>query len=109
MWYVSAHPDVTHRAEEVVVIAENQTFTEKRLQLDGASFYKCKFERCTFVYSGLMACVLSENSFDDCRWEFDGPASNALKLMNSLYRQGTGGQKIIDALINEIRSAGPRK
>jgi hypothetical protein len=84
------------------MIAENQTFVGLRVFLDGCSFKRCIFERCTIVFSGLMGAELEGNSFSECQWEFTGPAQNTLMMMSALY--SGGGQQLIEATLDKIRN-----
>jgi hypothetical protein len=83
------------------VIARKQKFKDVTIFLDGSSFIECTFERCTFVYSGLMLVALEDNSFKECKWQFSGSAQNTLAFMGALY--GGGLHDLIEATFDNIR------
>lgn len=85
------------------MIIENAEFKERTINLDGGSFYSCQFESCRLVYHGLMQPVLDGCSFNDCSWEFGGPASNVLELMKAIYQ--IGAKDVIENTFNNIRGA----
>lgn len=83
------------------MIAYDQTFTEAQVFLDGNSFYRCRFERCTIVINGLLGCVLVDPRFVDCKWTVAGPAQNTLTLLTAIYR--AGATDLIEATFDQIR------
>lgn len=88
------------------MLAEGQTFRDRRIQLDGGSFYGCTFERCVFVYSGLMAATLDRCTFTACQWEFQGPASETLGFLAVMYR--SGARDLIERTFEQIRDTAPQ-
>jgi hypothetical protein len=87
------------------MISYDQAFTDAKIYLDGASFYRCRFERCEIVISGFIPCHLVDPLFVDCRWTVNGPAQNALQLLSALY--AAGATALIDATFDEIRGKTP--
>jgi hypothetical protein len=83
------------------MVAYDQIFTEAQIFLDGSSFYRCKFHRCTIVINGLIGCTLVDPQFVDCRWQVSGPAQTTFELMTALYRAGAVG--LIEATFDQIR------
>jgi hypothetical protein len=45
------------------MIAYDQVYTEAQIFLDGGSFYRCKFHRCTILINGLLGCTLVDPQF----------------------------------------------
>ena len=45
------------------MIAHDQVFSDATVYLDGNSFYRCKFERCTVIINGYMGCTLVDPRF----------------------------------------------
>lgn len=83
------------------MIAQNQQFTNLVICLDGATFINCKFEGCRLTYSGILPVTLAQNEFNDCTWEFSGPAQNTIGFMTQLY---TGGAKeLIESTFKNIQ------
>ena len=92
------------------MIAQGQTFKDVVINLDGATFVGCKFERCTFRFSGLMPPVMNGNDLLDCRWQLAGPADNALQFLMQMYHGGM--KELVEATFEQIRkgnasAAGP--
>ena len=83
------------------MIAYDQTFTEAHIYLDGSSFYRCKFNRCTVVINGLIGCTLVDPQFIDCTWTVAGPAQTTFELMSALYR--VGATDLIEKTFENIR------
>jgi hypothetical protein len=87
------------------MIANDQVFKDSVIYLDGSSFQRCKFERCTIVINGLLGCTLVDPQFIDCRWQVSGPAQTTFELMAALYR--AGAVDLIEATFNQIRGNKP--
>jgi hypothetical protein len=83
------------------MIAYDQTFKEATIYLDGSSFYRCRFERCTVVINGYLGCTLVDPKFVDCRWQVSGPADTTFQLLSALYQ--AGATDLIEATFNAIR------
>jgi hypothetical protein len=83
------------------MIAYDQTYTDAKIHLDGASFYRCRFERCEIVINGYAGCHLVEPLFVDCTWTVSGPAQNTLQLLSALY--AVGATALIEATFDGIR------
>lgn len=86
------------------MIAENQSFAGKKVNLDGASFYACEFEQCTILYSGLLPAVLDGCSFKNCQWKLSGPALRTMFFLKTLYQMGGGAEAMIENTFLDIRS-----
>ncbi len=87
------------------MIAENATFKGRKISIDGGSFYSCQFDGCRIIFSGLMPATLQECSFNNCLWEFSGPALNTIKFMKAFY---LGGAKdLIENTLQDIRGKKP--
>jgi len=83
------------------MIAYDETFKDATIYLDGCSFYRCRFERCTVIIQGLSGCTLVDPMFVDCTWTASGPALNTFQLLGSLYR--AGATELIDKTFDSIR------
>jgi hypothetical protein len=84
------------------MIARNQTFENLAISLDGGSFYGCTFNKCRLQFSGLLPVHLEGgNKFENCKWEFAGPASTTIGLMSALYK--AGARDLIEATLRVIR------
>ncbi|HTV29781.1 MAG TPA: hypothetical protein VMF32_18570 [Xanthobacteraceae bacterium] len=87
------------------MIAYDQVFTEAQIYLDGSSFYRCKFHRCTIVINGLLGCNLVDPHFIDCRWIVSGPAQTTFELLAALYR--VGAVDLVERTFDQIRGGQP--
>ncbi len=84
------------------MIAENRTFKNRRINLDGASFSSCQFNGCTLLFSGFMPVDFDKCTFaNDCKWQFLGPAANMLEFMSVLY--ASGAKELIETSFKKIR------
>ena len=83
------------------MIAEDRTFKGRKISIDGGSFHSCTFEKCTLVFSGYLPVTLDGCNFDDCKWEFTGPAMNTIGFMKALY--AVGATQLIENTFGQIR------
>lgn len=87
------------------MIAENRTFKNRKINLDGGSFYACEFRGCTLLFSALMEVDIDKCTFvNDCTWQFVGPAANMLAFMSVLY--ATGAKDLVEVTFKQIRGEG---
>jgi hypothetical protein len=85
------------------MIAQEQHFHDITVYLDGSTFLGCAFERCRFVFSGLIPSHLEGCRFTECKWEFAGPAANVIGFLTSLYSLGGGGKDLVEKTFESIR------
>jgi len=78
---------------------ENQTYVGIDIELESHEWIGCSFQNCRLIYRGGTP-VLDYNSFEGCRFDFDGPAFSTLSFMRLLYR--SGGASIIDGIFKSI-------
>lgn len=83
------------------MIAEDQTFEDMTIVLDGGSFYRCTFIRCRMSFSGLLPCIVESPNFVECHFDLQGPAANTLAWLGALYR--AGGQALVEETFDQIR------
>ena len=83
------------------MIFENQNFEGKVIQLDGNSFYKCRFKRCVLLYHGYLNVFLSEPVMEECQFELQGPARQVIEFLANSY--GGGLKDAIERLFQAIR------
>ena len=88
------------------MLALNQKFEDITLTLDGATFHGCTFIRCRLRYSGLLAPELGGNKFEQCEWEFVGPARDTLAFLQTLYHDHGGGE-LVERVFQLMRDAKP--
>ena len=83
------------------MIAYDQVFNDGVIYLDGSSFYRCKFNRCTIIIHGFIGCTLIDPQFTDCKWSVAGPAQTTFELLSALYK--AGATDLVEATFNQIR------
>lgn len=78
--------------------------TGTRVQVDGVLYKNVIFNNCTMVYGGsggemgFIGCT-----FNDCKWEFTGPAGNALSFLNNLLDEAGPHKKLfLESLFGKI-------
>lgn len=70
---------------QIVATIKDEIYTDEPVDIDGKYFFKCKFTRCTLVYSGGDAPSFDKCSFDSPQFSFRGAAGNTLGFMQELY------------------------
>ena len=80
---------------------EKKEFSDVSIVIDGNEYIECRFSRCEIIFAGGSLPRLIKNSFDSCRFAFDGPAARAIQFMAALY-QG-GAQNLIEATFENVR------
>ncbi len=82
------------------MIAQNKTFKGRQVSLDGSAFDGCTFDKCHLVFSGYIPVSLENCNFNDCTWEFTGPATNTIVFMKALH--AAGATDLIENTCREI-------
>ena len=83
------------------MIAQEQTFENLTIQLDGSTFTNCTFRACKLIYNGLFAVTLDRCKFDNVKWRFAGPAGDTVLFMQLLYK--AGAVELIENTFRNIR------
>jgi hypothetical protein len=83
------------------MFADKQAFKDSKIVLDGSSFYGCTFTRCVLVFSGVLPVTMESNVFNDCHWEFAGPAQETLLFLSALH--GAGAAELVETTFDRIR------
>jgi len=83
------------------MFAQNQRFEGVTISLDGGSFYGCTFERCKLDFRGLLPVILDACQFNNCTWEFGGPAANTVGFLSALFK--AGARDLVDGTLRCIR------
>jgi len=86
------------------MIAHGKKYHDIRVSLDGATFVGCTFERCTFVYSGVLPVQLDGNTIINCEWELAGPGGQVVGFLTAIYAQGGDGAATVEKLFAQIRA-----
>ena len=60
-------------------------FENERIVVSDRHFERCKFVDCELVYRGGRVGLVA-NSFDCCRWSFEGAAADTLSFVGALCR-----------------------
>jgi hypothetical protein len=85
------------------MIAADQTFKGATIFIDGGAFARCKFEGCILVFSGLIPAHLEGCYFNNCKWEFAGPAANTFGFLATLY--AAGARELVEKTFDNIRKS----
>ena len=88
------------------MIALNQKYEDLTITLDGGTFHGCSFLRCRLRFSGLALPDLDRNSFEQCEWDFVGPAHDTLVFLQALYHDH-GGADLTERILGLVRDKGP--
>ncbi len=76
----------------------DRVFIDDIVLLDGHSFARCHFKRCSLVFAGGALPDFGESVIsEDCEWRFAGPAGRTIEFINRLKHADLGGE-MIDAL-----------
>jgi len=82
----------------------NQTFDNKTVVIDGNRYEGCTFNSCTIEFRAVELPMLGNCHFADCRWSFDGPAANTIRLLTALYSNGDPIlQGVVQQTLDNIR------
>ena len=63
-----------------------------------------RFTRCRLRFSGMLPVELGGNRFDQCEWDFVGPARDTLAFLQTLYHD-QGGVELVEKLFGVVRDA----
>lgn len=85
------------------MIARKEEFADMRINLDGGTYEGCTFRNCTLLYSGLLPVSLNKCFFENCVWDFIGPAGNALAFMRDLYIAGGDQREQVEDVLDKIK------
>jgi hypothetical protein len=84
----------------------DKTFEREDVRLDGNVFTGCTFKGCRVIFTGTQMGALSVCRFDNCDFQFHGPAQNTLEFLALLYKEGgDGGRKLVEHFFQIIRGA----
>ena len=85
------------------MIALNQKFENLTITLDGGTFHGCTFIRCRLNFGGLALPELGGgNRFEECEWDFVGPARDTLAFLQRLYHDH-GGAELVEKIFGLVR------
>ena len=84
---------------------ENRNYSQEVVNLDDNEFVGCTFQGCTLIYRGGTLPKFTNNSMDQCTWNFSGAAEATLRFISGLYQAGEGGRDVVERMFEQIRSA----
>ena len=88
---------------------KNYTFEGEPVLMDFHQFLGCTFRKCRLVYCGYSPVQMEGCRFDDCRWDFSGPAAATLHLLSSFnHLGGEMGKTIVKQAMTIINSPPPQ-
>ncbi len=111
-----ANGDSLHTAQAqcsvaLLMVIKSYTFEAEPVLMDFHDFRHCTFKRCRLIFCGYSNLRIDSCRFEDCRWEFSGPAMATLELLSNLNRSGTElGRLIVQqaiAIITQPPPGGP--
>ena len=77
-------PRPHRKSSRMPTIHRGSTYKDETVSLDDSSYENCAFIRCRLVYSGIGPVTLSGCQFDNCSFNFEGAAANAVAFINAL-------------------------
>jgi hypothetical protein len=90
---------------------KNYTFESQPVLMDFHDFRGCTFRKCRLVYCGFGAIQFDGCRFEDCHWDFSGPAGATLHVLSTFnHLVGEMGRMIVQqalAIINNPPPKGP--
>lgn len=90
------------------MVIKSYTFEAEPVLMDFHDFRHCTFKKCRLIFCGYSAIKLDNCRFDDCRWEFSGPAMATLQLLANLHQSGSEmGRLIVQQAINIVTQPPP--
>ena len=90
------------------MIIKNYTFEAEPVLMDFHDFRHCTFRKCRLIYCGYSAVTVDTCRFEDCRWEFGGPALATLQFLANLNQNGSDmGKYIVNQAIGMITQPVP--
>jgi hypothetical protein len=81
---------------------QKTSFTNSTVPLDGNEFVNCLFDNCELIYQGGIPPQLSDNSFNNFKIVFRGPAANTIAFVKAMAAPDSGMQKIVRDTFPEI-------
>jgi hypothetical protein len=90
------------------MVIKNYTFEAEPVLMDFHEFRHCTFRKCRLIFCGYSAVTVDSCRFEDCRWEFGGPALSTLHFLANLNQTGTDmGKFIVNQAISMIQQPAP--
>lgn len=80
---------------------------DQTIFLDGKSLYDTEFNRCIFVFSGMIPFTMVGCDMNQCNWSFTGPAAATLEFLGVLYKMGGAGRELVENTFQNIREGAP--
>ena len=83
-----------------------ETFTGRRVDLDGNAFENCTFKDCQICYSGGKMSRVTGCRFEgDCTFHLDGAAARTLAYIRAMYHEmGPNGKRLIEETFNDLKT-----
>lgn len=63
----------------------DETYSQRRVILDGKKFIRCTFDRCTMVHVGEKNFGMEECGFINCDWAFESEAGTVIHQIKLLH------------------------
>ena len=85
-----------------------KNFTDVTEALDGNSYERCAFIRCTLTYGGGAIPQLRYCTFEGCRLVWGDAAERTVNFLRGLDEMGVMGKQIVDDTFRYIRRPASR-
>jgi hypothetical protein len=79
------------------------SFSNQDIRLDGVAYRNCRFENCRIVFGGALPTALQDNQFQNCTWNFDGPAAVTMQFLAALHAQGGDARTLVEGTWHSVR------
>lgn len=90
------------------MVIKNYTFEAEPVLMDFHDFRHCTFRKCRLIFCGYSAVTVDSCRFEDCRWEFGGPALATLQFLANLHQNGSDmGKHIVNQAVSMITQPPP--
>ncbi len=90
------------------MVIKKYTFEAEPVLMDFHEYRHCTFRKCRLIFCGYSSVTIDACRFEDCRWEFGGPALATLQFLANLNQTGTEMSKfIVNQALSVIQQAPP--
>ncbi|MCW0309093.1 MULTISPECIES: hypothetical protein [Pantoea] len=79
-------------------------YEDTTVKLDNTAFEDCTFKNCLLIYAGTTGLSLTGCKIINCNWKLEGPASNTIMFLKSMYKDmGPFGKQMVEATFENIK------
>jgi hypothetical protein len=82
----------------------DQEFEGSRVVIDGNDYERCRFRRCTIVFTGWDGVSLDDCDFTDCTWVFEDAAATTIDFLRALEQGAANADNnLFDLVVAAIK------